>query len=340
MTEKQNYMMMLRGQHPEWLPVSRFGPSPTGAPPATKGVPSSFLMQHEVNPGKRQDIWGVTYVPVEEAGGGKIPEPNNFILKDIRKWPDVIKAPDISHFDWEAIAKKDLEGAAVNREETAINLLTFNGFFMHLVSFMGFTEAFCAMYDEPEEVKALMEYLCDFYVEAIEKSIDYYKPDIFAMCDENASWNNPFYSLEMYRDLFKPYNIRVAKLAIERGIPIDMHDCGRCEDFIDDWMDFGVASWNPAQTCNDLLTVKKKFEGRLVIVGAWDPRGELASADVPEETVKEAVYRTIDTYAPGGGYVFAGGFLGPIGDETTKRKNKWVSEAAESYARDFYKKHP
>jgi len=208
---------------------------------------------------------------------------------------------------------------------------------MHLVNFMGFTEAFCAMVDEPEEVKALMEYLCDFYVEAIEKSIDYYKPDIFSMCDENASWNDPFYSLDMYRDLFKPYNIRAAKPAMDRGIPIDMHDCGRCEDFISDWMDFGVASWNPAQTSNDVLAVKKKFANRLVIIGAWDPSGELLKDDVSEETVKEAVYRTIDKYAPGGGYVFAGGFMGSIGDEITKRKNKWVSEAAELYARDFYK---
>jgi len=267
MTEKENYLMLLRGEHPEWVPVLRFGPSPAGAPPPTKGIPCSFLMEHETKPGKAKDIWGVTYVPVEEAGGGKIPEPNNFVLKDIRKWRDIIKAPDISNIDWEAIAKKDLEAAGVDRKETAINLLTFNGFFMHLVSFMGFTEAFCAMYDEPEEVKALMEYLCDFYEEVIEKSIDYYHPDIFSMCDENASWNNPFYSLDMYRDLFKPYNMRIAKLAINRGIPIDIHDCGRCEDFIDDWMDFGVVSWNPAQTCNDLLAVKKNMPINLSLSG-------------------------------------------------------------------------
>lgn len=338
MTEKQNYMMLLRGEQPEWLPVSRFGPSSTGAPPATKGVPSSFLMRHQVKPGKADDIWGVTYVPVPEAAGGKIPEPNNYILTDIRKWRDVIKAPDISNVDFETIAKNDLKNADVNRDETAVNLLTFNGFFMHLVSFMGFTEAFYAMCDEPEEVKALMEYLCDFYLDVLEKSIDFYNPDIYAMCDENASYNSPFYSLEVYRDLFKPFNVRIAKPVIDRGIPIDMHDCGRCEDFISDWMDFGVTSWNPAQTSNDIMAVKKKFGNKLVIVGGWEPLGELARDDVTEEEVKESVYRTIDKYAPGGGYVFAGGYMGPIGDENVKMKNKWVSEAAESYARDFYKK--
>jgi hypothetical protein len=105
-----------------------------------------------------------------------------------------------------------------------------------------------------------------------------------------------------------------------------MHNCGRCEDFIDDWRDFGVVSWNPAQTSNDLLAIKKKYGNSLVINGAWDIVGNLADPDVSEETVKESVYRTIDTYAPGGGYAFCcGGFLGAIDDdERTIQKNRWV----------------
>jgi len=296
-------------------------------------------MEHLSKPGVQKDIWGVTHVPVEEAAGGKIPEPNNFILKDIRKWRDVIKAPDISHIDFEMMAKKDIEKANVNRKESAVVLHTFVGFFQALVSFMGFTEALCAMYEEPEEVKALMEYLCDFYVNFIEKCIDYYKPDIFGICEDNAAWKGPFFSLEMYRDLFKPYTKRFVKPALERGIPVDMHNCGRCEDFVDEWMEYGVVSWNPAQTCNDVLAIKKKYGNKLVIIGAWDARGELNNDDVTEEVVKESVYRTIDKYAPGGAYVFAGGFLGSPNDENIKRKNRWIAEAAEPYCKNFYKKN-
>ncbi|NLP36057.1 MAG: veratrol--corrinoid protein metyltransferase [Firmicutes bacterium] len=339
LTEKENYMMMIRGEHPEWVPYSRFGPSPSGAPPPTAGVLCSYLMGHLTKPGVAKDIWGVTHIPVEEAGGGKIPEPNNFILKDIRQWRDFIKAPDISHIDFEMLAKKDLEEAAVNRNETAVVWHTFVGFFQTLVAFMGFTEALCAMYEEPEEVKSLMEYLCDFYVDFIEKSIDYYKPDIFGICEDNAAWKGPFFSLEMYRDLFKPYTMRLVKPALERGIPVDMHNCGRCEDFVDEWIDYGVVSWNPAQTCNDVLAIKKKYGNKLVIIGAWDARGELANEDVSEEVVKESVYRTIDKYAPGGAYVFSGGFLGSPNDEKTQIKNRWIAEAAEQYCRDFYKKN-
>lgn len=338
MTEKQNYMMLLRGEQPEWVPNYVFGPDPTGRPSPVKMTGPSFLFEHLFTPGVTKDIWGVTNVPVPEAAGSKIPEPNNFILKDITKWRDVIKAPDISGFDWEAIAKKDLESGAVNREETALAYGLHVGYFQLLAAFMGFTEGLCAMYEEPEEVKALVEYLSDFYLEVGSKSIDYYKPDIFTVTDDTATWKSPFFSPEMYRELFKPSYVKMAKLANDRGIPIEMHDCGRCEDFIDDWRDFGVVSWNPAQTSNDLPAIKKKYGNSLIINGAWDIVGDLASDDVTEETIKESVYAAIDTYAPGGGYAFCGGFLGPLDDEKTKRKNKWIAEAVASYGMVYYKK--
>ncbi len=137
------------------------------------------------------------------------------------------------------MAKKDLENLKINREETALSFGMHVGYFQNLMGFMGFSEGLCAMYEEPDEVKALMEYLCDFFVRFGEKCIDYYKPDIVNITDDTATWKNPFFSPEMYQELFKPYHARQAKLGTDRGLPIEMHNCGRCEDFIDDWRDFG-----------------------------------------------------------------------------------------------------
>ena len=161
-----------------------------------------------------------------------------------------------------------------------------------------------------------MEYLCDFYMKVGQRCIDYYKPDIVCVTDDTAAWKNPFFSVEMYRELFKPYHARQAAMGTDRGLPVEMHNCGRCEDFIDDWRDFGVVMWNPAQTSNDLPAVKKKYGRGLVICGGWDIVGDLQNPDVSEETVKESVYKAIDTYAPGGGYAFCGGFDRPA----TKRR--------------------
>jgi hypothetical protein len=56
-----------------------------------------------------------------------------------------------------------------------------------------------ALFEEPEECQALLEYVCDFYCDVIEKCIDYYKPDVYTMMDDTAAWANPFISMNMFK---------------------------------------------------------------------------------------------------------------------------------------------
>ncbi len=339
MTEKENYLMLLRGEQPEWVPHYAYGPNPLGRPTPNGRTGPTFLMEHVMKPGVQKDIWGVNHIPVPEAAGAKIPQTYDFILKDIRDWRDVIKAPDLSDVDWKMMAKKDIDASPYDRSQTALSFGLHPGYFQLLASFMGFSEGMCAMYEEPEEVKALVEYLSDFYMEIARNTIDLYQPDTLNLVDDIATVTNPFFSLEMYREIFKPYYRQLAQLAIDRGIPCEMHCCGHCEIFIDDWVnDLNVRAWNPAQTSNDLLAIKEKYRGRLAIVGAYDYSKQPLEYDT-EEKIKQSVYETIDRYAPGGGYAFAGSFLGAEGDEQTKRKNRWLAEAVEEYGRDFYRRH-
>ncbi len=335
MTEKENYFLLLEGKQPEWVPRATF--AAPGEKTPTAAVAPYVFSYHRFRSGPQVDCWGVTHVPVPDAGGAKIPEPNNFILKDICDWRDVIKLPDLSEYDFEAEAKEQL--SRIDRNETAVIFDLSAGFFQLLVEFMGFTEGLMAMFTDPDEVKAMLAYISDFTEEVNRKCFHYYEPDQVSIVDDTATWKNPFFSVQMYRDLIKPFHAQQAKIGTELGLKVDMHNCGRCEDFIDDWMDMGVVSWNPAQTSNDLLGIKKRYGNSLILTGCWDARGELARPDVTEEMVKDSVKKAIETYAPGGGYMFQGSFLGEIGDEETAKKNRWIAEAYEEYGRPFYKTH-
>ena len=334
MTEKENYLKVINGEQPEWVPHITFAAARENAPTAM--VAPSLFSHHRICPGPAKDCWGVLHIPVEEAGGAKIPKPNDFILKDICDWRNVIKLPDVSDIDFQADAEAQL--ARINREETAVIYDLSAGFFQLLIEFMGFTEGLCALTEEPDEVKALLKYLSDFTAEINEKCIDLYQPDLACLVDDTAAWKSPFISVNMYRELIKPFHAQQAKIATDRGLKLDMHNCGRCEDFIDDWIELGVVSWNPAQTSNDLLAIKKKYGNKLILTGCWDARNELLSADITEEPVKASVRKAIETYAAGGGYMFQGSFLGPANDPITQQKNKWVKEAAYEYGHAFYKK--
>ena len=160
MTEKTNYLMTLRGEQPEWVPTYSFGPMPNMTRPCTSCMLEPEIVAYFRFQGGGKDCWGVTYVPTRETGNALLPKPGEFILDDITKWRDVIKAPSLEGVDWEAMAKKQLEGfyrQGVNREDTAIALNLHVGYFQNLMAFMGFTEGLCAMAEEPEEVYALFD---------------------------------------------------------------------------------------------------------------------------------------------------------------------------------------
>ncbi len=336
MTEKENFMKTIRGEQPEWVPVFSFGPDPDRIVPTMKIGPR-LLYEQYYQPGVTKDIWGVPYEASASAGNEKLPQPNQFILDDIRKWRDVIKAPDLSGINWETMAKKDLEMFKIDRSQTALIFKIHIGYFQTLMSFIGFSEGLCAMYEEPDEIKALLEYLCDFYMDVCNRCMKYYDPDMICLTDDIAAWKNPFFSLDMYRELIKPFHARQCTLGTNNGIPIEIHCCGRCEDFIDDFREIGVQAWDPAQTSNDLSAIKKKYGNSFAIIGGWEMTDELIKPDCPEEVVREAVRRTIDAYALGGGYCFLGNILAAVGDEFNKRKNQWITDEAIKYGREFYK---
>ncbi|MDD7388785.1 MAG: uroporphyrinogen decarboxylase family protein [Lachnospiraceae bacterium] len=340
-TPKQNFLDMAKGICPDYIPMYSYGPNPFRTDVAPNGMIGPGFLNEKRTPQGGYDIWGVHYVVNRESGYSALPEPNHFILDDITKWRDVIKAPDISGIDWEKMARQDLENLkkmGIDREQTALGFSMHIGYFQELMGFMGFTEGLCAIFEEPEEVKALMEYMSDFYCQVAANCIDYYQPDFIQIVDDTAAWGSPFISPDQYRELFKPCHAKEAQFGLDRGLPIAMHDCGKCECFIDDWMDFGVNYWDPVQVCNNLDAVRAKYPD-LVLCGAWDAVGPLASVNVSEEEFKQSIMDTMDHYGKDGKYVFAAWIFGDMEtDEVVRNKNRWMTEVCMDYGKKFYRR--
>jgi hypothetical protein len=333
---KENFLRCLRGEVPERVPVYTLVVAPDG-----KGKPDMILVEPSLlcRPrivGGGRDIWGVEFIPTESAGGAQIPKTSDFILEDITKWRDVIKAPDVSEIDWEKMCRDDFSRLNIDRSETAVCMNLHMGYFQTLMSFMGFTNGLCAMFEEPDEVRALFGYLSDFYCGIAERYIEFCDPDVWSMMDDTAAWANPFISADMYREFLLPLYDRLGKFGRDRGLPISMHNCGKCESVIDDLVGIGVTMWDPAQTCNDLAAVKARHGAGLVIAGGWDARDRLLADDVTYDEIYESVRRTMDLLAPGGGYCFCGGFLGATGDELAVGKNRLLKKAVDELVCRYY----
>lgn len=336
LTEKENFLRMFEGEMPEWIPRFTLGPIRGGRKaPCVAGVGPGFLNAHRRNGGGK-DVWGVEYITSREAAGGLLPKTWDFLLDDVTKWRDVIKAPSLDDIDWETMCKKDLEMSGVDRTQTALSLNYHAGYFQSLMAFMGFTEGLCAMFDEPEECKELFEYLGDFYCRVIEKTIDYYKPDIYEIVDDTAAWGNPFISLDMFREYLLPLYDRELSFARDRGIRISYHNCGKCEGFIDDMVNIGINAWNPAQICNNLDALQEKYGRNLILCGCWDPL-KIVDPRLTEQDIYDYLMSIANARAKNGGFCFLATILIP--DDDDKRMlwvNDTVNKAIEEISHSFY----
>lgn len=339
LSPKDNYLRLAKGEIPEYVPIYTMGFPGYNDETACKIIGPSLFDETHLTPAPtgRYDIWGVKYIANQETNFACIPEPNHFILEDITKWHEVIKKPDMpEHIDWEKLAKQDCERAGLDRAKSAamatIGLMPFQ----QVIAFMGFNNGLMAICEEPQCFEELLNFMTDLYMPIVQATVDYYDPDILYLLDDTATAFSPFISPEMYRNILKPVYTRLTKPAVDRGIPIQFHNCGRCEDFIDDMLDFGVSIWDPAQTMNDLDGIKKKYGRRFAIAGGYNWVPPKSWPAVSEEEIRQTVRDCIDRFAPGGGFAFFGAALGTYGDTTIPKVNAWISEEAYTYGRDYY----
>ena len=327
LTEKENFLRLVDGEQPEYLPKYDFFGWGGGA---------SMFRDQKSPDGYTLDEFGVEYTTSEASMGGMMPVPGRIFLKDIRQWRDVVKVPSLRDVDWEQMAKKDLKDKDLANKPLILHNA---GYFMTLMNMMGFVDGLCAMQEEPEEVYALFDYLSGYYLEKEKGLLKYYHGDIYELADDTAAMQFPFISAETYRQLVKPFHRREAELALNAGLRVGMHDCGKCECFIDDWIDIGVRLWEPAQVGNDLAAIQQKYKGKLTFAGGWDNQGPISFPETPDEALAQALRDYIDAYAPGGGFAYMASVVGSQGDDYFQRKMKLVDQVYEDYGRDWYARH-
>ncbi len=325
-SEKQNFLMLMRGEIPEFVPkYDMMGWRMGGNPFRGKKTPEGYEV----------DEYGMKHKPTEDGSGGALPVPGEVLLDDITRWRDVIKTPDVESIDWEKYAKEQIAKKDIVNNPVIMGC---GDFFLKIVNFMSFTEGLIALIEEPEECYALMEYLADYYEAMLKKYLVYFKPEILSLADDVAAQNMPFIDLKTYQTLVKPHHKRLADIARDNDMPILMHCCGTCDIFMDDWIDMGVSAWEPAQAMNDLMGIKKKYGRKLAIMGGWDNTGPI-SIESTDEELTAALKEYVDKLAPDGGFAYFA-HVATCGDPAyTERRNKICDDFYVNYARDWYANH-
>ena len=267
-TAKENFMKLCKGGHPDYVPVyTMMGMPYLGECADAMMAPPIF---GEGGPGAPVDMWGVPSKAPSTGVAASMPDTTFILLHDIEDWSKVIKFPKANDIDFEKAYEDGLKMMKINREETALKVGP--GFmpFQELVALMGFEGGLCALYTDPDEVKAMLNAMVDHLEPYFEKTLDVYKPDLWYLLDDTCAKETPFFSPEIYKDIFLPIYHRLSDCATRRGIPVIFHNCGKIDEFIPFMIDFGVEIVEPTQESNDIMALKEQYKGKMSFVGGWD----------------------------------------------------------------------
>jgi len=256
---------------------------------------------------------------------------NTTRIKDIEKYPFW---PTVDDFN-ELIEGKREEAKNL-REHTSYALVadSYVAFPFLMYSLLtGYEKWFMDMKLNPKFYFALCDKLLEIGFNVVDKYIgavgNYV--DIVATYDDMGTQDGLLCSPKDYVEFIKPYEKQMIEhIKKYTNAKIYRHSCGSVYDIIPDLIEIGVEILNPVQPMAKNMEpwrLKKEFGKDLTFCGGIDIQ-ELLPGGTTEE-VKVGTKKTIETYAPGGGYI-----LGPshnIEPDTPPENIVAMYEAAQEY---------
>jgi len=184
----------------------------------------------------------------------------------------------------------------------------------------------------------MLNAMCDHIMPYYKKLFEVFKPDFWAMTDDTCAKTAPFFSPEIYEEVFFPIYMRLSEPARENGVPVLFHNCGYTTPFLEYMYKFGVRVTEPFQESNDIIALKEQFKGRMAFVGHWGWGQHIPKnyPDFDEEELRADIRKTIDYCSVGGGYAFAGFPIGVPGDTAVTRAYQIMRDEVHWYGRKVY----
>lgn len=164
-------------------------------------------------------------------------------------------------------------------------------FFHDLCYLFGTEELLLLLMESPEVVKAALERIAGFYLEANERFLEVAADRVDALFIGNdfGTQCGLLFSPTLFREHFLPWIARFARQAHNRGRAFVLHCCGGIADIIGDLIGAGVDGLHPMQTAAHGMapeSLAEWFDGQVVFWGGLDTQGLLQNG-TPEQVDRE-----------------------------------------------------
>jgi uroporphyrinogen decarboxylase len=162
---------------------------------------------------------------------------------------------------------------------------------------------------EPAEVERLLDALLERHLATLEKVCAAVGDvaDIVRFCDDLGTDRGTFMAPATYRRFFKPrQQIMLDYVRRHSTMHTFLHSCGSIYAILPDLIEVGFEIFNPVQISSrnmEPARLKQEFGRDVTFWGGGCDTRHILNRGTPEQ-VKEHVRRNIETFGPGGGYVF------------------------------------
>lgn len=209
--------------------------------------------------------------------------------------------PNIDDFDFEGLSAK-----IGDAHKTYFIKLETGGLFELAWALRGYEQYLMDMAAEPEIPHYIMGRLTDFYCEYVRRAMaaagDKY--DLVYTYDDVAGQSTLLMSKDMWREMVRPYHVKLNEVIHGCGKRVMYHSCGAVFDLIGELRDLPIDILNPIQpraAGMDMEKIKAAYGKDLCFHGGIDiqqvlPRGT-------QDEVRAAVRHAVGTLGRGGGYI-------------------------------------
>lgn len=262
---------------------------------------NTYLRGNRVRGTVSRDRWGTTINFAQDAPG-PIPVHSDelTVCRDITRWRETVHAPDLSQCDsgWEEC--RAAARAACGDDHLLAGFMG-TGIFEQCHFLMGFEDTLSNLYEHPDEMHELIEYITQYRLDYVKRLIDGLQPDVIFSHDDWGTKDALFMKPEMWREFFKEPYRRFYGYIRSRGVIAIHHADSYLVPIVDDMAEIGIQVWQGVLPENDIPALQRHLKGKLVLMGGLGAAIDRGDAQ-PEEILTYA-RQALDTYCPGGHYI-------------------------------------
>ncbi len=253
----------------------------------TSGNPDRFVNQYEFmelmmdapmdlplapGPGTRvKNKWGITFDwPADQIGSFPMHDAEHKVVKDIRKWRDVVRAPSVFYTE-EEWAPAIAHANSVDRNEKYVTAVCAPGIFEMTHHLMGIDDALANLYEEPEFMHELIDYVVEYELAYAKEYIAHIHPDALFHHDDWGSQTTTFFSVPMFDEFFlEPYK-KVYGFWKANGVELIVHHGDSyAATLVPRMIEIGIDIWQGGMSTNNFPELIRKYGGKISFMSGID----------------------------------------------------------------------